>query len=351
MGIACDILIQSPEKRKHVTGEPLKGLVKFNLDKDTAYKKISLSLVEKGYCQWDETEYSYRSRHGCQAHQRRKVGNRYVFEGHETKIVKKIHLLHTKTDENKTLSAGSHEHAFEMIIPENIPPSLDTEFGEIKYYLVLKFKKLKIFSRNKKFKTKITIYPSIDSSVADKPLCFALDKTLSKLFSAHKHEIHLKAVLDKGYLNPSGERKISFVVANTSNVVVSVKTELICKTKYKDDFAVNKFMSDDPKTVRDVIYSCTVGTPIVTENSVSRMFIMIPVAPELCTVRHSKIITREYKLRVTLKLPLPHINSSIEIPVFVGERLTGDVEIIEPNAPKEEPPSYWESMSEDKCKE
>ncbi|KAJ8730547.1 hypothetical protein PYW08_001960 [Mythimna loreyi] len=348
MGVTCDIMIETPEKRKHVTGKPIKGLVKFHLDKDTVYRKISLSLVEKGYCQWDESEQHYRSRHSKQAYQRRKVGNRFVFEGHETKIVKTIHLLKNNADVNTTLTAGSHEHSFEMLIPENIPPSLDIEFGEIKYYLILKFKKPKIFSRNKKFKTKITIFPSIDSSVTDKPLCFALDKTLIKLFSAHKHEIHLKAVLEKGYLNPSSERQISFIVTNTSNVAVSVKTELISKTKYKDDFAIKKFTADDPKTVREVIYSCTVGVPIIPNDNVSSMFVMIPVAPQLCTVRHSKIITREYKLRVTMKVPLPHINSSIEVPVFVGERLTENLDTTKASAPKEEPPAYWECMFEDK---
>lgn len=352
MGVTSDILIEYPANKKHITGESIKGIVKFHLDKDTVYKKITLSLVEKGYCQWYEYESLYRGRRSQQIRQRKKVGNRYIFEGHETKVVKKINLLDKNANENTTLTAGPYEHTFKIIIPENIPPSMKTDIGEIKYYLVLKFKKPRIFSLNKKFKTNITIYPGIDSSVADKTLSFTIEKTLNKLFSSYKHEIYLKAELDRGYLNPSGERQISYVAANNSKVNISVKTELISKTKYKDDFVAKKYLVDDAKTMREVIYSCTVGIASAPENDISCMFVVIPVAPELCTVRHSKIITREFKLRVTLKLPLPHVNSSVEIPVFVGERIKDiDVEIVEASAPIEKPPPYLETITEKKSTE
>lgn len=76
----------------------------------------------------------------------------------------------------------------------------------------------------------------------------------------------------------------------------------------------------------------------------------IPVGPELCTVRHSSMISREYKIRVTLHLPPQHINSFVEIPVLIGERLveknneTSDNEAGESSEPIKEPPSYWEAV-------
>ena len=353
MGVTSDILIETPKDRKHITGERIKGLVKFNLDKDTVYKKISLSLVEKAYCQWYECETNCRGSRSQQIRQRKKVGKHFLFEGHEAKLIKKINLLSKNNDENTTLTAGPYEHEFEILIPENIPPSMKTDIGEIKYFLVLKFKKPKLLGLNKKFKTKIVIYPGIDSSITDNTLSFSIHKTLSRLFSSFKHEINLKAQLDRGYLNPSGERKISFVATNLSSVNFSVKIELISKTKYKDDFIVKKYIFDDPKTVTEVIYSCTVGTASVPKNTTSCMFVVIPVAPDICTVRHSKIITREYKLRVTLKLPLPHVSSSVDIPIFVGERLKDEEvedEVVE-EATIEEKPSHWETMTEEKSKE
>lgn len=117
-------------------------------------------------------------------------------------------------------------------------------------------------------------------------------------------------------MTPSGRTNVSFVVNNNSNDIFAVKTELICISKY----TIPKHNSTISK--KKVIHSSTIEASNIPDNSVSNMSSIISVAPDIYTVRHSNLINREYKVRVTLKLPLPHVNSSVEIPVFVGESLT-----------------------------
>uniref|UniRef100_A0A2A4JPH7 Arrestin C-terminal-like domain-containing protein n=1 Tax=Heliothis virescens TaxID=7102 RepID=A0A2A4JPH7_HELVI len=91
-------------------------------------------------------------------------------------------------------------------------------------------------------------------------------------------------------------------------------------------------------------------TPIMPDNSVSNLFcVILPVDPEEYTVRHSKIISREYKLKVTLQLPVPHRNVSVDVPVFIGDRrLTKENNSENVHDELVEPPTYWHAMSEEK---
>ncbi|CAH0702218.1 unnamed protein product [Spodoptera exigua] len=349
MGLRSEILIHPPRGGKHVTGGTIRGMVKFHLDKDTDFKKISIALIQKGHVQW--YEFATKS----SVNPRRTVGNRYVYEGREEVTLTKVYFLNKEIDEKcdtSTLKAGSYEHQFEIELPEEVPASISTDIGEINYSIVLKFKKPSVFSFNKVFRTPVTIYPRLDPTIPDQPVTVSLEKSLFKLFSSKKHEIKLKAELDRGYLIPGGEGKISFSVINNSDVIFSVKTELVSKTKYRDRFMVEKIVRDNPKIERKVIRACTVETPSIPERSVSSdMYNIIPVTTDLCTVRHSELISREFKLKVTLNLPMPHKNSCVDIPVFIGEQphLPNELEAGF-GEPMEAPPSYWEVMTEEMSK-
>ncbi|KAJ8730550.1 hypothetical protein PYW08_001963 [Mythimna loreyi] len=328
MGITSEIFIQPPREAKHVTGETIQGFVRFRLDTDTVYKTISLSLVEKGQCNFQATQDT-------------------MVQTTETILVQKQYFLFDDVTEhgNIKLSAGLHECPFQIIIPLNIPASVKTRFGEIKYHLVLKFKRPEMLSWNKTFKKKIFIHPRVESLLSSNRVSASLNKTLCSLFSSKKREISLDAVLDKEFLNPGREGQISFAVKNNSDVVVSIKTELLCKTNYTLPKSKKTFKK------KKVVHFSTVETPKIPESSqISNMSSMIPVDPDICTVRYSNILNREYKLRVTLKVPCPHVNSSVEIPVFIGESVEENAGVEgEFNEPLEAPPTYWESMQEFKA--
>uniref|UniRef100_A0A2A4JQH6 Uncharacterized protein n=1 Tax=Heliothis virescens TaxID=7102 RepID=A0A2A4JQH6_HELVI len=320
MGIKTEILVQIPKERKHITGEHIKGIVKFQLDKETVFKSISLSFVQKSYCSWVENAHIYEKRFLSPVRHRPKIGNIYRFDGQENKVIEKIDFLNKEANENVKLSLGSYAYPFEIFIPENLPPSIKTNIGFIKYYFVLKFEKPGLFNWNKTFRTQLSIYPRVDTSVVGEPVTFKFDKTLIQ------QQISVTGELEKGFFNSSQERRITFAVTNNSDVTFTLKTELVSNTKYTDtDPGISDLKFEETKTVEEVVDYCTVKTPIVPDNSVANMFnILPPVTPEHLTVRHSKIISKEYKVRVTLMLPIPYANESIDIPVFIGEEVSDE---------------------------
>ncbi|KAJ8730548.1 hypothetical protein PYW08_001961 [Mythimna loreyi] len=326
MGITSEILIYPPRQLKHITGESIQGVVRYHLHEDTEFKNIALSLLCKANCRWRSHKKTW-------------------YYGREKILVQKIYILNQITDEKISLSAGSYVYPFQIIIPENVPASVITSIGEIKYNLVLKFKSNSSFSWDKTFKRRIVIHPRIDSLLPDLPVVGKLHKTLYKPFSSKGQEIMLEAVVDKGYVTPYGERNISFNVINKSDAIFSIKTQLVSKTKYRADF-------NGKLTKKKILHSCTVQTPEIPDNSESNMFnIMQLAANNLCTVRHSEIISREYALKVTLKLPLPHVNSSVDIPIFIGEipnRYSEEASTAVGESMSEMPPPYWEAMHEGK---
>nr|XP_049696594.1 uncharacterized protein LOC126054553 [Helicoverpa armigera] len=339
MGITSEILLHFPEEGRYLTGKYIRGVVRFQLDKETVFKKISLSLVQRGFCEWyDRVNRDRNERH-------KRIGN--MLQGHESAVPIKIYFLNKKVDDNVTLSAGSYEYPYEMEIPQNIPPSFRSQNGKIKYHLVLKFKKPGLLKRTKSIQTEVQIFPQVDPMITDAPTAFALDKNLTKMFASNNQEIRIIGELEKPYLSYYDENKLSLAVTNNTDLNFNIKTELRSKVTYTHDHSMG--MYGDEEVVKEVI-GPIYESPIVPDNSVSNIIkVILPVDPQQYTVRHSAIISREYKLKVTIQMPMPHSNVSVNIPVFVGDRrLAKANNENRNNEAVEEPPTYWHAMTEDK---
>lgn len=323
MGVSCQISLNLPEGVKIVTGSTLKGTVKFYLDKETVYKTISLALISKLYCDCC-----------CRRKVDKKSGDEIIKgKGHKKYTIGKIHFL-KEINDKIPISAGTYKHLFKFDIPEEIPPSFTNKDFLIRYFLILKFKKFGLFSINKEFIYTVTIFPRIPHSVPKAPVNIALDILLTKLFTNIPQYVNVKAKLDSGYLVPSYDSLITCLVTNNSDVMLTVKTELIHVTKYKDCQGVKRIEES-------VIDECSQISPIVIENSIANMHNIIRILPNMYTVRYSKMVKREFKLKITLKLPMPHSNASIEVPIFLGEREPAAIE-----DQKEASPTYWKAMPE-----
>lgn len=217
-----EILIQIPKSRKRISAEPLTAIVKYHLKEEKVYKEVNLSHEQKKSTSWYEHVHNYRVDQGQQGRERTKVGNRDKLEEYKTYVLMNVKMLNKNTDENAP-STRTHE-----TLP--IPGEGDSE--DIKrYHIEIKFKKpTGIFCWNKKFQTIIKVFPTIVSPFPDDPFMTALDKTLTQLFSSKKHEINVKAELEKGCFTPSRVIKVSFVVANNTDIIISLKNVSKIKT-------------------------------------------------------------------------------------------------------------------------
>lgn len=221
MAEATDILIQIPKSRKRVTTEPLTAIVKYYLKEVIVYKELNLSLEQKKSTSWYEYVHNYRVSQSQQVRERTKVGNRHKLEDHKTYVLLTVKMLNKNTDEN-----GPSTRTREL-------PTLEqADTGDVKrYHIEIKFKKpTGIFCFNKKFQTNIKVYPTVVAPFPEDPFMTALDKTLTRLYSSKKHEINVKAELEKRCFTPSKVIKVSFVVANNTDVIISLKTVSKIKT-------------------------------------------------------------------------------------------------------------------------
>lgn len=211
MAVATDILIQIPKTRKCITGEPITGIIQHHLDEETVYNEINLSPVVKKSGSWYEYIHYYETN---------KVRNHHKLEEHKTYVLLDVKMVNKNPD-------GSVRSSNESVEAENITPleETDKEDGIKRYHVEILFKKpIGIFGTKTKFKTIIKVYPTVVSEFPDDPFLSELDRTLTQLFSSKKHEINVTTDLDKGFFTPSKEIKVSFVVANNTDLLISFKT-------------------------------------------------------------------------------------------------------------------------------
>ncbi|KAJ8730549.1 hypothetical protein PYW08_001962 [Mythimna loreyi] len=216
MAGATLILIQIPKSRKLKSDNPLTAIVKEN----TVHKEVNLSPKQKKSNSWYEYVYNYRIKQ-CQQ------GREHTddeLEDHKTCVLINIKML------NKNLDVTSSNKALEQDYTTAAPPVSEeagTKEAEVikRYHIEVKFKKpAGIFCLNKKIKATIKVYPTVVSPFPDDPFMSAIDKTLTQLFSSKTHEINVKEELEKGCYTPSKKMNVSFVVADNTDVIISLRT-------------------------------------------------------------------------------------------------------------------------------
>ncbi|KAH9635410.1 hypothetical protein HF086_006650 [Spodoptera exigua] len=215
MAVSNDILIHIPNKV--IAEEPINGVVKYYLSDEIVYKDINLDLVNTKTDKYYLFEHNYPLQ---KIRQVRPTKTNPTPKEYDTYVVIKIKMLNKNTD--GTAATG----------PENVTLPEKKNSKDIKrYHLEIKFKKpTSIFCLNKRFQTSVKVYPTADSPFPDDPTLSELDRTLMKLFSTKKHEINLQAELEQGCITPSRVFKISFVVANNTDIIISIKTVQKLKT-------------------------------------------------------------------------------------------------------------------------
>lgn len=293
MGVVCQILVDPVVNKVHKAGEFVTGVVKYTIDETTEFKDISLSFIGTGSSSWSDTDASYSN------------SEQYF----NTCI--KLHVVENNTDKI-TLRNGAYEYRYKFQLPENIPSSFHNPKGRIIYQIVLKFETVKIlgiFHRPTIFSTEIPVKAYVTSTLPTGPVVFGLRKTLI----THLGAIHLKAEIEKCLIKPGENIQIKVTVDNQTDVTIKgIRTAVIEKTTYTSTGGFKQ--TDNPE-----VLNCSVETEPIPANDVKIMVCVVPTILDLYSIQNAKVIAREYFVRVTVKLPMPHRDDFVNMPIVIGD--------------------------------
>ncbi|XP_063893634.1 arrestin domain-containing protein 3-like [Helicoverpa armigera] len=315
MGVLCQILINRTDDGVFRSGQTVTGTLKYSIEKPTRYNSIDISFVGKGRCRWSEGSRK----------------NRRTYSNQEEYFSAYQNLYTPKGDE--MLKPGEFEYPFEFIVPYNIPSSFKDYTCTIEYKVIVKFAKRKLFSSGDTFETEIPICGCVSSSLQE-PLLFGLRKTLTSFKSNSK--VRVNAEIDKVTVAPGEHFNLRLTIFNDSNVSVMVKTELLTFFTYVSSIG-------HKKVVMQPIEATKSNSTKIKAGSKTELVCNVPTLTSMYSIQHTKILIGQYKVRVMVKLPFPHVNAAVAIPVEIGE-IGNSPQIVVP--PDLENPSTSYSLTE-----
>jgi hypothetical protein len=333
MGVHCEINLFKPSDGAFVPGSRVNGVIKYAVDQETVFSKISVSLNGSGWFAITD-------------HQNHQQKNSRTFRNSENYVNVENFILNA--DKAPPLPVGLYEHTFNFLLPQSIPGSLDYFRRTaryrvrcvIQYYIKIKFEKPGFFEFDKKFKKEITVVPAIKPRLPMEPTIYGEQKKLFQLFSRKPKIVNIKANVESCVLCPGGKVNFNYEILNdTSLNLKGVETKLV------ETYTFTTKGEREVKQSRDIENTDT-KTGSINSGSSQSMDVSIDIPSDLGSLEHSNLVSRDYFVHITVEIPFPHINAVLEIPLQVGDKNESTSETSD-----DPPPSYWEVMSEDKKKD
>ncbi|XP_038217712.1 uncharacterized protein LOC119836455 [Zerene cesonia] len=329
MGIFCEINLNTPEGGKFISGSVLSGEIKYAVDKNTVFKKITVSLKGIG-----TTSIEYNNSNKDEKKSTDHYTEKYV-------NIEQILLDKAKDDDGTTLKIGSYTAAFQFNIPNRIPPSVNiyrsdtnhTVRYKVNYYITIKFQRPGLISFPKRYKKDIQIVSNIIPTLSQTPVTLGEKKKLFHIFSRRDSVINLKATILNSVVRAGGNVQFLYELANHSNVKIKyVKMKIVEYIEFKKSRRSVSFYRDLDAT--------ETKTGSIQSGNTQQMTVEISVPDDALTIDSCKLAARDYYVYIVVALPLPHINFYLRMPI--------QVMLSTENVPPENPPSYWDVMCEDK---
>lgn len=299
MAVSCEILIARTEDDVFKPGDLVTGTIKYYIEEPTKFEGISMNFLGNGNCWWTKTEGGAMS-----------VGNS------ETYVNQSICFYTGKSGEELS---GAYEYPFQFLLPINIPSSYKDGNCVIAYKIIVTFVRT---TRREQFEAEIPVQGYVTTSVQE-PMLFGLQKKLFPVFTDNK--ITLRGELENVAVTPGANVNLTIKVNNDSNNEIFVRTELIkCFT----------LMSNHGETSANIILvpNTTTGSNI-EKNSEQSIKCVVPTFVNLFSIQNSNIVKGEYKVRVTIEMPFPYKDATVDVPVVIGKIIGG---VIEPDPMKNE---------------
>ncbi|XP_026755278.3 arrestin domain-containing protein 5-like [Galleria mellonella] len=321
MSIFCEINISRPASEEFKPGDAVSGLIGYEVDEKTVFNKITVSLKGYGYLRIVNRHHKEDP----------KYYNKEEYVNNDNVIV----------DSEIVLPIGEYETKFSFKLPENIPPSFvyhNNKNGycikcKIFYFIQIKFNSPDVLRSPELFKKEIKVGTVLTSSLLKEPTVYSKQKEIVQLFSGN-NTITIKAGIDKSVINNCEMLKFHYKVINDTNVAInSVEVKLV---------EVHTFNATGLQPVKryNKVKETKSRTASIKGGDIQKKHFEIIVPFDKKTLQHSKIVSRDYFVKIRVLLPLFRQNFALYIPIEVGdENLT---ELFETRR------SYWEVM--DECK-
>ncbi|XP_022814528.1 arrestin domain-containing protein 2-like [Spodoptera litura] len=318
MGVMCQILLDRTEDGVFKAGGLVTGTLKYFIDEPTQYEKISMCFLGKGQCYWSEKNNNSDN-----------ISDTTSYSNSEEYVNQTVNL-YLGTNKQDLIS-GTFEYPFQFLLPNDIPPSFKDGTCTIRYKITVTFVKQNFLKTNNEFDVEIPVMSYVNPC-SPEPLIFSLKKDLFSFKLSRT--IELKGEIRKTCVAPGDNFEMTLTVNNNSNLSIFIKTELVYRVTY--------ISSCNHKNFGGHIVKDTSTMSPIAANGVENLICVVPTLQNVYSIQHTKVMIREYRVRVTFKLPFPHINAVLEIPVTVGLRkheLLVPAVVYDQNE-EESPPSY-----------
>lgn len=343
MGVICQIHVEKPAEGFFRPGSHVVGTIKYTVTEDKVYDKIVLSLKGTGYCQFTNNVRNHHNKMNNQHYQTPRH-----FTGNDVYVNLQSDVL---TDPSGIVVAGEYTAPFSFVLPFNIPPTFNhttmSYVARIQYYIKLKFSKPGVFTKANKFKREINVGSVVIPKLSAGPMAYELHKSLTSLIGGRKNDIKLQVTLNQSVTLPGSCLQLLFAIENNTNInIPKIKTGILRTEILRSD-------CNRVQVFEKILKVCKSETPSIDKGASANLSSVIEIPNDVYTVEHSRIISRDYKLIVTVKIPGFHRNAELIIPLTLGEIMTTTAPVYPvyvPTPVADEPPSYWEVMEEEKTK-
>ncbi|CAH0702210.1 unnamed protein product [Spodoptera exigua] len=326
MSVICSINLNKPPEAIYLPGETISGIIKYTLREPMETEKIIISLKGMGYL-----KLIYRS--NTNNNTRNKI---YVTD---EVYVDNDAIIH---EGNWTVPPGDYEARFSFQLPQNIPPSLTysvrrpyTVYSYIKYYVRIKFQRSGLFSSSKHFRKKIIVASSVTPRLPMEPYVYTKSHNLFNLFSSKTRTVHLKGNILTSVIPNGGKIQIQCDIHNDTNLDLD-RVEINLTQVYKF-----KILNYREIPFYDDVPPCYNKTQVIERGAKHKVLFEFNVPFGCVSLENSNLLSREYIVTIMAKLPMPHRNVKLLIPVQIGDNM-----VIHHQEIGEAPQTYWEAMGE-----
>ncbi|XP_031621629.1 uncharacterized protein LOC116339736 [Contarinia nasturtii] len=296
----CEINFDNNPDRVYYGGQIVRGTVHLALAKEKLIRGIYIDYLGRAYCYWTEGTGSKKEAHTAS----------------EIYLEQRQYLLGGRTGEI-TLAPGVYKYAFQVELPLNIPTSLESQHGHIRYgfQVVLdrplwsdqKFEETFTVIKPLNLNNDLTLrHPIVEEETKRfNPFCLFTCCASSPLFM-------IATVPVSGYC--SGQMvNVDLELTNTSNENISAfVVQIVREVKF---FTYEN--SAKHKIERDAIAEVETRGCYAQQKQAYTVNILVPPTPPSDCVT-SKIVHVKYHLRIEGMTGRCHLNPTISIPITIG---------------------------------